>query len=99
MQLWKPLSLVNVTVIAKPNVCFLFLSDRTSPHWTAGFNDDGVAKSGSTQHLFSADPWSACLMGFLSPDRLPAQCPSALYQAWPTVHMRLTQLFTVVDPA
>ncbi|XP_059089513.1 protein furry-like isoform X3 [Tigriopus californicus] len=78
---------------------FQWLTERTSSQWTSGFNEEGVAKSGSTQHLFAADPWSSCLMGFLEPDRLLALCPSAIFQAWPTVHTRLTQLFSVVDPA
>ena len=78
---------------------FQWLTERTSAQWTAGFNDDGVTvKSGSTQQLFNADPWSACIIQFLHPDRLPKQCPTAIYQAWPTVHQRLTQLFSVVDP-
>ena len=120
-------------------------SDRSSFHWTSGFNEDGVPRttssssssaaassasasggggaggSGSgggvggggpggsgasqassaspTQLLFAADPWSACLLAFLQPDRLLAQCPSAVHQAWPTAHTRLTQLFAVVDPS
>ncbi len=73
--------------------------ERTSFHWTSGFNEDGAAKGGgSTQHLFNADPWSAALIAFLQPDRLLAKCPSAIYQTWPTVHTRITQLYTVVDP-
>ena len=59
----------------------------------------GVPRSGSTQHLFNSDPWSHCLIGFLHPDRLPSLCPSAVLHSWPTVHTRLTHLFTVVDPA
>ena len=42
---------------------------------------------------------SACLLAFLHPDRLPKMCPSATLHSWPTVHVRLAQLFTVVDPA
>ena len=59
----------------------------------------GSGKSGSTQHLFSADPWSAALLSFLQPDRLLSLCPQAVHHAWPTAHARLTQLFSVVDPA
>ena len=81
------------------NLEFQWLTERTSSQWTAGFNDDGVTKSGSTQQLFNADPWSACLIQFLHPDRLPKLCPSSIFHTWPTVHSRLTQLFTVVDPA
>lgn len=81
-----------VIILSKP------IPERTSSHWTSGFNEDGVAKSGSTQHLFNADPWSAAIIAFLQPDRLLARCPAAIYQTWPTVHARISQLYTVVDP-
>ena len=61
----------KTAALAAPALDFAWLTERSSSQWTAGFNDDGVAKSGSTQHLFNADPWSACLMAFLAPERLP----------------------------
>ncbi len=89
----------KTAALAASSLDFQWLIDRTSSQWTAGFNDDGVAKTGSSQHLFNSDPWSACLIEMLHPDRLPTMCPSAILHSWPTVHTRLTQLFSVVDPA
>lgn len=85
-------------VFSSSSLEFQWMIERTSSQWTAGFNDEGLAKSGSTQ-LFNSDPWSNCLIDFLHPDRLPLLCPSAIFHSWPTVHTRLTHLFTVVDPA
>jgi hypothetical protein len=82
-----------------PSIEFIWLTERNSSQWSAGFNDEGLPKSGSSQSLFNADPWSACLISFLHPDRLPKDCPSAIKHTWPVVHSRLTQLFNVVDPA
>jgi len=76
-----------------------WLADRSSTQWSAGFHDDGTARSGSNQNLFSPDPWSACYLAYFEHNRLPASCPSAILHAWPIVHTRLTQLFTTVDPA
>ena len=78
---------------------FQWLIEKNSSQWSAGFNDEGLPKSGSSQPLFNGDPWSACLIAYLHPDRLPKDCPSAIMHTWPVVHSRLTQLFTVVDPA
>ena len=47
----------KTVVQAASNLEFQWLIDRTSSQWTAGFNDDGVPKSGSTQSLFNSDPW------------------------------------------
>nr|XP_040568440.1 LOW QUALITY PROTEIN: protein furry-like [Lepeophtheirus salmonis] len=88
------------TYSALTSVDFQWLTERSSAQWTGGFGDDGAAaKSGSTQHLFTADPWSACLMGFLNPDRLPSTCQTAIFHSWPIAHSRLSQHFNVVDPA
>ena len=89
----------KATVQNNPTIDFQWLTDRSSSQWSAGFNDEGLPKSGSSQPLFNADPWSACLIMFLHPDRLPSDCPSSIMHTWPVVHSRLTQLFTVVDPA
>ena len=85
-------------ILAASTLEFQWLVERTSSHWTAGFNEDGVIKAGHSTSLFNSDPWSTCLIDFLHPDRLPTLCPSAILHSWPTVHTRLTQLFTVVDP-
>ena len=89
----------KTSVQNNPSVEFQWLTERNSSQWSAGFNDEGLPKSGVSQLLFNADPWSACLIAFLHPDRLPKDCPSAIMHTWPVVHSRLTQLFTVVDPA
>ena len=86
-------------VMSASNLEFQWLVDRTSSQWTAGFNEEGVPKTGATIQLFNSDPWSSCLIEFLHPERLPTLCPSAILHSWPTVHTRLTHLFTVVDPA
>ena len=65
-----------------------WLADRTSAQWTSGFHDDGTARSGSNQSLFTPDPWSACFLAFFQHDRLPASCPSAVLHAWPIIHTR-----------
>jgi len=77
-----------------------WLADRNTQQWTAGFHDDGTTRSGSgsTQHLFGNDPWSACILAFLEDSRLPSKCPTSILHTWPIVHTRLTQLFSTVDP-
>ena len=77
---------------------FQWLADRNSTQWTSGFHDDGTTRSGSTQQLFTSDPWSACLLGFLQHTSLPKKCPSAILHTWPIIHTRLTQLFPTVQP-
>ena len=70
--------------MAASNLEFQWLVDRTSSQWTAGFNEDGVPKTGASIHLFNSDPWSSCLVEFLNPERLPTLCPSAILHSWPT---------------
>ncbi len=78
---------------------FQWLVERSSSHWTSGFNEDGgVANKGCVASLFVSDPWSAALMAFLTPARLPRECASAVLHTWPTVHTRITQIYAVVDP-
>jgi len=44
------------------------------------------------------DAWAAALSGFLEPQFLLSQCPSAVAYAWPAAHMRISAVFTFVDP-
>ena len=74
----------KTAVMAASNLEFQWLVDRTSSQWTAGFNEDGVPKTGASIHLFNSDPWSSCLVEFLNPERLPTLCPSAILHSWPT---------------
>jgi len=69
-------------------------------HYSAGkaMSPPPPTTSSSPQSLFLTDPWSAALIAFLAPDRLPADCPSAVYHTWTTVHVRITQLYAIVDP-
>ena len=98
-QYSNQLPLPDKTAISNINTIDLqWLADRNSTQWTSGFHDDGTTRSGSTQQLFTSDPWSTCLLGFLEPKRLPKYCPSAILHTWPIIHTRLTHLYTTVQP-
>ena len=92
-----PLADRNITTSNVNGVDLQWLADRNSTQWTSGFLDDGITRSGSSQQLFTADPWSACLLGFLEHRRLAKSCPSAILHSWTIIHTRLTQLFPMVQ--
>lgn len=44
------------------------------------------------------DAWASALSGFLEPQFLLTQSPTAVSYAWPAAHMRISAVFTYVDP-
>ncbi|XP_044014462.1 protein furry isoform X2 [Aphidius gifuensis] len=80
------------------NVDLLWIAERSSCVWTAGFHDENSTKSSSLLNLSGADPWSTCLFTFLERNKVLSLCPTATAHSWPIVFNRINSLFTVVDP-
>lgn len=88
----------KAAAITTSNVDLLWIVERSSCVWTAGFHDENSTKSSSLLNLSNADPWSTCLISFLERNRLLTLCPTAIAHSWPIVFNRINSLFTVVDP-
>ncbi|KAL9906690.1 microtubule binding protein furry isoform 3-T3 [Glossina fuscipes fuscipes] len=83
-----------------------WIAERSSGVWLGGQTDDNSKSSTSTLNLSQSsampqqqfDPWSVCLFGFLERDRILQKCPSVVTQAWPICYVRVTTLYSVIDP-
>lgn len=79
---------------------FLLSSTDNSKSSTSTLNlsqsSGGVGAGTSQPQQF--DPWSVCLFGFLERDRILQKCPSVVAQAWPICYVRVTTLYSVIDP-
>lgn len=45
------------------------------------------------------DPWAAALSGFLESRFILSQCQTAIAYAWPAAHMRISAVYSYVDPS
>uniref|UniRef100_A0A915J2V8 Cell morphogenesis protein N-terminal domain-containing protein n=1 Tax=Romanomermis culicivorax TaxID=13658 RepID=A0A915J2V8_ROMCU len=60
--------------------------------------DFSRVNSENGNEYFQWDAWASALSGFLEPQFLLTQCPTAVSYAWPAVHMRISAIFSYVDP-
>ncbi|XP_052746628.1 protein furry isoform X1 [Bicyclus anynana] len=88
-------------LLAASPIDLVWLGERSHAVWTAGLQHDDTSSknswSGSSTN--GADPWEVILFGLLERNRVPAQCPSTILQAWPILHARIHALYTIIEPA
>ncbi|XP_033097375.1 protein furry homolog [Anneissia japonica] len=91
----------RAAVIATPSIDLHWLVERSINTWSGSSYEttpnDSLNKALASYGMGGFNPWIMCLASFFASDFLPHFCPTAVYNAWPFVYHRLSQLYSNID--